>query len=165
MQFPRKLKSKRRDGDHEWQIVDGCSAQLGVAPDERVDDEVARVDQTTVICQRPVADPDNSPPIDNQVPVYQLGGNGPIAVPTGRIFVHFDKGTSLEEHRAQLEQLGFQIDELSQTSGACGWIRHQSGCYRETLTRSATLHNLENLSTVEPQLLMARQSKTARPPR
>ncbi len=47
---------------------------------------------------------------DEAGPVYSAGAGGPLAVPTGRVFVRLAEQARAEDRRAQFEAAGFDIE-------------------------------------------------------
>ncbi|MEM8671726.1 MAG: hypothetical protein AAGG48_29680 [Planctomycetota bacterium] len=161
--YPRSLKTKSIQGEQEWTIANNLYARTDLPSESPVADEVVRIDQETAICQ-PSGDVEMSEKTEeSQTPVYRLGDNGPVGVPTGLIFIRFDKATSLDERREQLEELGFEVANEADTAEG-GWVRHKSGSCEASLSNAARLHEVEGVRVVEPQFLLPRQSKSSRGP-
>ncbi len=95
------------------------------------------------------------PPDTSQVgPVY-AAPDGPLAVPTGLIFVRFAPGTPAEERRADLERLGFELMQVPAYARNAAWVRLRGGDIAEPLARIHELLALPGVENVEPQMLMA----------
>jgi len=89
-------------------------------------------------------------------PVYSAGSNGPLAVPTGRVFVRLAEGNRAEEHRAQFTAAGFDIEQLLSYAPNAAWLRPREGGVAAALGGLEKLHSLAAVTHVEPQLLMER---------
>jgi len=95
------------------------------------------------------------PPETSQVgPVY-AAPDGPLAVPTGLIFVRFTPGTSAMERQADLERIGFELVQVPAYARDAAWIRLRDGDIAAPLARIPELVALPGVANVEPQMLMA----------
>jgi hypothetical protein len=90
-------------------------------------------------------------------PVYRIGEGGPLAVPTGRVFVRFDERTSLASRREEIERTGFVIQQPLSYAPQAGWLTPQSGRITDALQHFPKLAQLANIQAVEPQMLMQRE--------
>jgi hypothetical protein len=87
-------------------------------------------------------------------PVYTLGPNGPLAVPTGLVFARFTDGVTAESRRADLRRAGYDVVEVPSYAPNAAWLRARSGEIRDALTGTPALEALPDVERVEPQLLM-----------
>jgi hypothetical protein len=87
-------------------------------------------------------------------PVYQLLPNGPLAVPTGLVFVRFDEAISLKEKTPVISRTGYRIDQVLSYAPHAGWLRAESDSISDALRGIDRLEALENVANVEPQVLM-----------
>ena len=92
-------------------------------------------------------------------PVYRLGAEGPLAVPSGRVFVRFSEGTSMSDRRAEVEAAGFEIDDILSYAPQAGWLSPRSGRVADALRRFPALARIAYAEAVEPQLLMQRAGR------
>lgn len=92
-------------------------------------------------------------------PVYSAGPGGPIAVPTGRVFVRFADGIRADRHRKQFEAAGFDIDRMLSYAPNAVWLRPTTGGVARALPGLAALAKLPGVAHVEPQLLLERALK------
>ena len=94
-------------------------------------------------------------------PVYASGGDGPLAVPTGRVFVRLAPGLSPSTRRAGFKAAGFSIEQLLAYAPNAAWVRPISGGVAHSLSAPAlrALRAVPGVEHVEPQLLMARIPK------
>ncbi len=90
-------------------------------------------------------------------PVYQIGEGGPLAVPTGRVFVRFDERTPLASRREDIERTGFVIQQPLSYAPQAGWLTPQSGKIADALQDFPKLTRLAGILAVEPQMLMQRE--------
>jgi hypothetical protein len=99
------------------------------------------------------------PRVDDVVPVYSAGPDGPLAIPTGRVFVRLAEGTRIEDRRPAFEAAGFQIDKLLPYASNAAWLRPTQGGTAAALQRATDLGKLSDVVHVEPQLLLQRALK------
>ena len=92
-------------------------------------------------------------------PVYRIGQGGPLAVPTGRVFVRFEERTTLVSRRPEIERAGFVIQQPLSYAPQAGWLLPQSGRIADALQHFPKLTKLAGVLSVEPQLLMQRQTR------
>lgn len=93
------------------------------------------------------------------IPVYAAGDRGPLAVPTGRIFVRLTEGVRADERRQQFRSAGFDIDQLPAYAPNAAWLRPTQGGIEQALPALDTLRALADVVHVEPQLVMQRAPK------
>jgi hypothetical protein len=93
------------------------------------------------------------------LPVYSAGPDGPIAVPTGRVFVRFAEGVRADERRDALTALGFEIERTMSYAKNAAWVSSADGGVAHALERLPQLESLPDVMHVEPQLLMERALK------
>jgi hypothetical protein len=99
-----------------------------------------------------------SPPpgvADRVGPVYAIAG-GPLAVPTGLVFVRFTNDTRAADQRPALEQAGFEVVQLPGYAPHACWVRPRAGGIAAALHGLTRLAALPGVEHVEPQLLTAR---------
>jgi hypothetical protein len=89
-------------------------------------------------------------------PVYSAGPGGPLAVPTGRVFVRLAPGVRADERRDQFEAAGFRIEKTLSYAPNAAWLCPSTGSVAEALPRLDELEKLPDVEHVEPQLLMER---------
>ncbi|HEY6425157.1 MAG TPA: hypothetical protein VIY28_18330 [Pseudonocardiaceae bacterium] len=86
-------------------------------------------------------------------PVYRRTPGGGWAVPTGRVLVRFAAGESADQHREDLADAGYVIDEVLRYAPHAAWVRARSGDLADALTRIARLAELARVENVEPQMV------------
>src|SRR6185295_3202121 len=59
-------------------------------------------------------------------PVYALPG-GTLAVPTGRVFIRFEEGTSAADRREDLERSGYEIVQIPGYAPHAAWVQSRGG--------------------------------------
>jgi hypothetical protein len=87
-------------------------------------------------------------------PVYRLGADGPLAVPTGLVFARFREGVAVESRRDELERAGYEVVEVPSYAPHAAWLRARSGEIADALADTAALEALPDMEGVEPQMLM-----------
>lgn len=92
-------------------------------------------------------------------PVYRLGEHGPLAVPTGKVFVRFAEQISLADHRGEIERAGFEISQILSYAPHAGWVEPGSRKIAEAVGRFQELGQIPGVEAVEPQMLMERRSR------
>jgi hypothetical protein len=93
-------------------------------------------------------------------PVYSTRG-GPLAVPTGLLFVRFAEGTAAASQRESLERAGFDLVEVPSFAPHAAWIRPSAGGIGAALRRLADVEAIPGVENVEPQMLTARVPRQA----
>ncbi|MEM7351024.1 MAG: hypothetical protein AAF657_09480 [Acidobacteriota bacterium] len=88
--------------------------------------------------------------------VYSTAAGSPLAVPTGQIFVQLDKGLSAGDHAATFVGAGYEVAQLIVYAPHAAWLRAASGDAVDALRQVASLEALDPVSSIEPQMLMAR---------
>lgn len=160
MRYPQTVLSKSVQGPTQWDLVSGMMAHFGVKG-RNAPNEVMRLDASTVICREPTEMEGDE---TERAPVYRHGPSGPIGVPSGLVFLRFSTGDSLGDHLEEIKACGFEIERDSSKDAAAGWVKHISGSRGESLRQVERLMKIAQVVVVEPQMLMVRQSKVARPP-
>jgi hypothetical protein len=97
--------------------------------------------------------------VDEVAPVYSAGPDGPLAIPTGRVFVRLAEGVRVEDRRRAFEAAGFQIDKLLPYASNAAWLRPAQGGIAAALPLATDLGKLPDVVHVEPQLLLQRALK------
>lgn len=92
-------------------------------------------------------------------PVYEAGAGGPLAVPTGRVFVRLAEGHGVEEARTAFAGAGFRIERIVSHAPHAAWLRPDAGGAIAALPALDTLRQLPDVVHVEPQMLLERRAK------
>jgi hypothetical protein len=93
-------------------------------------------------------------------PVYSAGPGGPLAVPTGRVFVRLTEGVRPEERLEQLEAAGFEIERTVSYAPHAAWLRPARGGVAHALSGLVALAQVPDVVHVEPQMLLERALKS-----
>ena len=89
-------------------------------------------------------------------PVYSVGANGPLAVPTGRVLVRLAKGMSPETRKQEFASAGYEIETTLSYAPSAAWLKPQQGGVAQALSNLDALGKMPGVDHVEPQLLMER---------
>ncbi|WP_216903805.1 hypothetical protein [Synechococcus sp. CCY 9618] len=89
-------------------------------------------------------------------PVYAPKDGVSLACPTGRLFIRFREGDTVEAHRVELAQAGFPMAEGLEHAPRAGWLRARSGSIGDALAGVSRLEAMAGVESVEVQLLMQR---------
>jgi hypothetical protein len=92
-------------------------------------------------------------------PVYAAGPGGPLAVPTGRVFVRLAEGLRPEDRRAAFARAGFAIERTLSYAPQAAWLRPARGGVASALPGVRALQRIAGVVHVEPQLLMTRAER------
>jgi hypothetical protein len=98
-------------------------------------------------------------PRGNDAPVYAVGKGGPLAVPTGLIFVRLKEGVRPEARRAEFANAGFRIARTLPYAPNAAWLRATRGGVEAALSRLESLSKVPGVVHAEPQMLLERALK------
>lgn len=89
-------------------------------------------------------------------PVYALSPSGPLAVPTGLVFVRFSRGVLVKDKCDLLASVGYEIARSVPYAPNAAWVRARSGHVADALNDIGRLATLQDVENVEPQLVTER---------
>ena len=92
-------------------------------------------------------------------PVYATDPRGPLAVPTGRIFLRFTPDIRVEAHRSGLAERGYTVVTIPSYAPHTAWVQATNDDIATSLLNIEQLNGLPGVVNVEPQLLMQRKSR------
>lgn len=92
-------------------------------------------------------------------PVYRLQPDGPLAVPTGKIFLRFKEGLEAASRRKEIERAGYEIIETPPYAPSGAWVRAPGGDVARSLSNIKALEKLADVENVEPQMLVERAQR------
>jgi hypothetical protein len=95
-------------------------------------------------------------------PVYSAGPDGPLAVPSGRVFVRLREGLRASAQRSRFAAEGFEIESTPSYAPNAAWLRPTRGGVGHALRALAALGRVPGVEHVEPQMLLARARRAAR---
>lgn len=126
----------------------------GEVPPEVAASRVDRMEAEDItICQGEA--PSAAPGLGSVRPVYALAG-GPLAVPTGEVFVRLAAGERVGDHRAAFEAAGYETSRTLEYAPNAAWLRARSGEAADALNNIPELEALPAVENVEPQMLSSR---------
>lgn len=92
-------------------------------------------------------------------PAYRLDPHGPLAVPTGQIYIRFTPGIDIETRRNSLADCGYVILQVPSYAPHTAWIQSTDGDIATSLQNIERLHDLPDLVQAEPQLLIQQKTR------
>jgi hypothetical protein len=92
-------------------------------------------------------------------PVYSAGPEGPLAVPTGLVFVRLKENVRPGARRAQFAKAGFRIDRTLAYAPNAALLRASRGGVESALAGLEALRKVADVEHVEPQVLLERALK------
>lgn len=92
-------------------------------------------------------------------PVYSAGPDGPLAIPTGRVFIRLTDGVRPEQRQPQFAAAGFEIERTLSYAPHAAWLRSRDGGVEGALRGLDALKNVPDVIHVEPQMLLERAMK------
>ncbi len=108
-------------------------------------------DQTIAVFE---GDPGEAPAGEATLtPVYALEPGGPLAVPTGLVFVRFAEGVDAEARRDDLRRAGYEVAQRLAYAPHALWLRARTGDPAQALNGIPALEALPDVENVEPQML------------
>ena len=157
-EFPRELLVETTPQPTRYVLAGAYYAVTGPVDDRRHGDAVFHLDEEhlTVFRRQDGA----ALPGSDAGPVYRVTEQGPLAVPTGKVFVRFAEGQSIEDRRGDIEAAGFRIVDTLSYAPQAGWCEARSGDITDALANLATLKRISDIAAVEPQMLMERRTRS-----
>lgn len=147
---PRQLPVSTQQPGLNYEIADDLIATYGDQP-STAPTPLMQSDDITV---QPISNVSRTGLGDAAIaPVYRRNPGGGWAVPTGCVLVRFAAGESANEHREDLADAGYVIDEVLRYAPHAAWVRARSGDLTDTLTQIARLVELAGVENVEPQMV------------
>jgi hypothetical protein len=95
-------------------------------------------------------------------PVYSVGPGGPLAVPSGRVFVRLRENLQASEQRDHFAAAGFEIESTPSYAPHAAWLRPAEGGVGHALRALPALERIPGVVHVEPQMLLARARRGVR---
>jgi len=155
MEFPEELIFQTAGGTMRFVLApENTAIHMGPATAEPLEGELFRLAPDIVVCQKQLTEINRLMPKAVATGVYRTGENGPLAVPTGLVFVRLSSDQDLQARSPDLAAAGFEIDKISSAGKNAGWVRHVSGQIDQSLQDFPALSQLADAVVVEPQMLM-----------
>ena len=161
--FPDRFPVRTDQAAQDYYVEPGLFAWRGPLPMSLTDDRVAGLQQEQITILRMVSDQLEIELRDEAITaVYSLPPKGPLFVPTGRVFVRFDRRLRSREFTSQLEDLGFSVIEVPPYAPHAAWVAHESGHIYSSLIKFRRIQSLDGVENVEPQMLTSRVARQAK---
>lgn len=158
-EFPAEFLVATKPQPTRYVLAGDYDVVPGGAEDRRQPDVVFYLEEERLVVRRKQQTAKPRPGASPTGPVYRVGARGPLAVPTGKVFVRFAEGQSVDGHRQEIEDAGFRIIEALSYAPQAGWLEASSGEITDAISRFADLNRISGIETVEPQMLMERQAR------
>ena len=152
-EFPEEFKVGVEPQATRYVVASGYYAVRGSLPAGQHDVVSQLEDPDITICRGVPDDEIADAPSTPLVAVYHVGQAGPLAVPTGDVFVRFGDKESLQDKREAIEKAGFSINQVLSYAPQAGWVRPTSGEVHDALTGFRRLEQIAGVQSVEPQML------------
>lgn len=85
--------------------------------------------------------------------VYALTAEEPPAVPTGRIFVTFERASDDEDDDARLEDTAYEVESRVPYAPGSAWVVARDGSIATALGNLEALSKISGVVSLEPQML------------
>lgn len=159
-EFPERLRAGTNRGDTFYARVPGYYAAHGSREDADTTGAVMTLKEEGIAVYS--GEPDDSQADAARVtPVYELQPSGPLAVPTGQIYIRFREGVAADSRRREIENAGYEIVKTSQYTPHTAWLKSASDSIAHALSNIHALERLADVDNVEPQLLTVRATRDA----
>ena len=154
-EYPKRVKAGTKRPDAYYERLSGLYAvQRG---DEKQDfagaEMVFEQEGIAVFRGEPGESPVSQSPL---TPVYKLHPDGPVAVPTGKIFLRFKEGVDASTRREEIERAGYKIVQTLPYAPSSAWVQSASDDPANSLADIDALEKLADVENVEPQMLVER---------
>ena len=158
--FPDVLRIRTEQDSLQYVRQPALFAVHGSLPDYlKTAVELVLEENSITICRGEPAPSADLPTSLTITPVYALDSHGPLAVPTGQIFIRFTPDVKTEDRRSNLADRGYTIVRIPSYAPHTAWVQATTGDIATSLLNVEQLNGLSGLVNVEPQLLMHRKSK------
>jgi hypothetical protein len=121
--------------------------------------ELVLEDNAITICRGEPILPADQPTALTITPVYATDPHGPLAVPTGQIFIRFTPDIKIQDRRSSLAERGYTIVQIPSYAPHTAWIQSTNGDIATGLQNIVRLNDLPDVAHAEPQLLMQRKNR------
>ena len=158
--FPDALQIRTERGSLRYTKQPGFYAVHGPLPNNlQTAVELVLEDNTVTICRGEPALSADLPTSLKITPVYALDPHGPLAIPTGQIFLRFTPDVKTDERRGNLADHGYTVVRIPSYAPHTAWVQATNGDIATSLLNIEQLNGLPGLVNVEPQLLMQRKNR------
>ena len=99
------------------------------------------------------------PAVEGEVPVYALGPEGPLAVPSGTVLVRFAEGTEAATREDEFARAGYAVAREVPYAPHAIIVRAKSGSTADALANLERLEKVQGVVNVEPQMISERAKR------
>jgi hypothetical protein len=99
------------------------------------------------------------PVAEGEVPVYALGSEGPLAVPSGTVLVRFAEGTEATTREDELARAGYAVAREVPYAPHAIIVHAKSGRTADALANLERLEKVQGVVNVEPQMISERAKR------
>lgn len=158
--FPDALQIRTERGSLRYTKQPGFYAVHGPLPNNlQTAVELVLEDNTITICRGEPALSADLPTSLKITPVYALDPHGPLAIPTGQIFLRFTPDIRVEVHRRSLAEQGYTVVTIPSYAPHTAWVQATNDDIATSLFNLERLTTLPGVVHAEPQLLMQRKNR------
>lgn len=153
--YPKKFKASTQHAESYYVLQKDLYAVHGEVPAVCKAAIIASIeDGKIVVCK---GNPNELPPsVDRSTltPVYALGGNGLLAVPTGLILIRYTDNIVAISRKQAIQSIGYIIDQPLAYAPQAAWLKAANGDIAFALNNTSQLEAQTDVENVEPQMLM-----------
>jgi hypothetical protein len=150
--YPRRVGASQKQGGEPFELQEDHYAVHGPQAGSRPADALFELAGGAISVHRGEA-PAGAARDEQIGPVYARP-EGPLAVPTGLLFVRFGEGDSAAEHREEIERRGYEIVDIPAYAPHTAWVRDRKADIASSLRGMDALSSMPGVENVEPQMLM-----------
>ncbi len=154
--FPERLRASTERPEASYTRVPGYHAVHHGREQADTTGAVMTLKEEGIAVYRGEPD-ENHPDTISLTPVYSLQPSGPLAVPTGKVFIRFAQGVEAASRRQEIESAGYEIAQISKYTPHTAWLQSTSSTIAHSLSNIHALESLADVENVEPQMLTLRE--------
>lgn len=157
--YPRRISAALQHPQSVYTLMDGYFAVRGPIPPHPALSLAATLEDDLALYRGTPPDAVLSDRRLTVLPVYALSSNGPLALPTGRIFLRYKESIDITTQRDAIERAGYSLTGALPYAPDSGWVERSNGRMDEALAHMDALFRLPGISNVEPQMLSTRDPR------
>jgi hypothetical protein len=161
--YPRTVRFDKERADQVFVQTPNYYALQGDQPAPDQAEAIRLSDRVTILPGKPEGSAGASHPAGGAsltiTPVYRLGANGPLAVPTGLVFLRLGQERRIEDYADGIALAGYRIARKLDYAPNSGWLESATGSIADALRRIDELESLPHVENVAPQMLMQSVSR------
>jgi hypothetical protein len=154
--YPRRISAVLEHPESVYTMVDGYFAVRGPLTSHHPLSLVATLEDDLALYRGTPPDAVLSDQRLTVIPVYALSSDGPLAVPTGNIFLRYEESVDITTQREAIERAGYALPDALPYAPYSGWVRRSDGRIDEALAHMDALFRLPGIANVEPQMVSKR---------